>query len=131
MAPASDMIAPRWLLSGRTSLEPVMMKITTIGLDLAKNVLQVHVHAIGSTGEVLVRRSLRRAQVIPFFSKFPRCLIGMEACGTSHQMPPAYVKPYVKRCSDGCSRLSTARQRQRQHNRRRLEGAVGSGRGRR
>ena len=65
------------------------------------------VHAIGSTGGVVVRRSLRRAQVIPFFSKLPPCLIGMEACGTSHHwarelvalghevrlMPPAYVKP--------------------------------------
>ena len=51
------------------------MEITTVGLDLAKNVFQVH--AIGSTGGVVVRRSLRRAQVIPFFSKLPPCLIGM------------------------------------------------------
>ena len=85
------------------------MEITTVGLDLAKNVFQVH--AISSTGEVVVRRALRRAQVMPFFSKLPPCLIGMEACGTSHHwarelaelghevrlMPPAYVKPYVKR----------------------------------
>ena len=85
------------------------MDITTVGLDLAKNVFQIH--AISSTGEVIVRRSLRRAQVIPFFAKLPPCLIGMEACGTSHHwarelvglghevrlMPPAYVKPYVKR----------------------------------
>lgn len=86
-----------------------MMKITTVGLDLAKSVFQVH--AISNTGDVVVRRSLRRAQVIPFFTKLPPCLIGMEACGTSHHwarelvglghevrlMPPAYVKPYVKR----------------------------------
>lgn len=85
------------------------MEITTLGLDLAKNVFQVH--AISSTGEVVVRRALRRAQVIPFFNKLPPCLVGMEACGTSHHwareltglghevrlMPPAYVKPYVKR----------------------------------
>ena len=85
------------------------MEIRTVGLDLAKNVFQVH--AIGDTGEVIVRRSLRRAQVIPFFSKLPPCLIGIEACATSHHwarelvglghevrlMPPAYVKPYVKR----------------------------------
>lgn len=84
------------------------MEITTVGLDLAKNVFQVH--GISNTGEVVVRR-LRRAQMIPFFSKLPRCLVGMEACGTSHYwareltalghevrlMPPAYVKPYVKR----------------------------------
>ena len=85
------------------------MDITTVGLDLAKNVFQVH--AIDSTGGVVVRRSLRRAQVMPFFRKLSPCLIGMEACGTSHHwarelvglghevrlMPPAYVKPYVKR----------------------------------
>jgi transposase len=85
------------------------MEITTVGLDLAKNVFQVH--AIGNTGEVVVRQALRRAQVIAFFRQLPPCLIGMEACGTSHHwarelvglghqvrlMPPAYVKPYVKR----------------------------------
>jgi transposase len=90
------------------------MEITTVGLDLAKNVFQVH--AIGSTGEVVVRRALRRAQVVPFFSRLPPCLVGMEACGTSHHwareltrlghevrlMPPAYVKPYVKRGQDRC-----------------------------
>ena len=51
------------------------MEITTIGLDLAKNVFQVH--AISSTGEVVVRRALRRAQVLPFFSKLPPCLVGV------------------------------------------------------
>ncbi len=85
------------------------MKITTVGLDLAKNVFQVH--GIDRTGKVIVRRSLRRRQVMPFFGKLERCLIGIEACGTSHfwareiaalghevkLMPPAYVKPYVKR----------------------------------
>ena len=85
------------------------MKITTVGLDLAKNVFQVH--AIDGTGKVLVRRSLRRRQMMPFFGKLEPCLIGIEACGTSHfwareiaalghevkLMPPAYVKPYVKR----------------------------------
>lgn len=85
------------------------MKITTIGLDLAKNVFQVH--GIDAAGEVVVRRALRRGQVFAFFSKLEPCLVGMEACGTSHYwarelgslghevklMPPAYVKPYVKR----------------------------------
>ncbi len=85
------------------------MKITTIGLDLAKNIFQVH--GIGETGEVVVRRALRRRQVLSFFSKLDPCLVGMEACGTSHYwarelialghevklMPPIYVKPYVKR----------------------------------
>ena len=85
------------------------MKGSTVGIDLAKNVFQVH--AIDDDGEVIVRRALRRRRVIPFFSKLEPCLIGMEACGTSHfwarelcplghevkLMPPAYVKPYVKR----------------------------------
>lgn len=85
------------------------MKIITIGLDLAKSVFQVH--AVGSDGDVVVRKALRRAQVMTFFRQTPPCLVGMEACGTSHfwareltklghevrLMPPAYVKPYVKR----------------------------------
>ena len=58
------------------------MEITTVGIDLAKNVFQVH--AIGGAGEVIARRALRRAQVVPFFRKLPPCLIGMEACATSH-----------------------------------------------
>lgn len=85
------------------------MNITTIGLDLAKSVFQVH--GVDATGQVVVRKSLRRSQMLPFFVKLPSCLVGMEACGTSHYwareliklghevrlMPPAYVKPYVKR----------------------------------
>lgn len=85
------------------------MEISTIGLDLAKSIFQVH--AVGEDGKAVVRKSLRRSQVLPFFRKLPPCLIGMEACGTSHHwarelaalghevrlMPPAYVKPYVKR----------------------------------
>jgi transposase len=84
------------------------MQITTIGLDLAKHVFQVH--AADAEGRVVIRKTLRRAQMIPFFARLPRCLIGIEACGTSHYwgrelmrlgyeirlMPPAYVKPYVK-----------------------------------
>jgi transposase len=85
------------------------MEITTVGLDLAKRVFQVH--GVDVAGGVVVRKALRRAQVLPFFSKLPPCLVGIEACGTSHHwarelirlghevrlMPPAYVKPYVKR----------------------------------
>lgn len=80
------------------------MEITTIGLDLAKSIFQVH--AVDAAGEPVVRKTLRRAQVLPFFAKLPPCLVGMEACGTSHHwareltkaghqvrlMPPAYVK---------------------------------------
>lgn len=85
------------------------MTITTIGLDLAKTVFQVH--GIDGVGETVARRTLRRSQMLAFFSKLDPCLVGMEACGTSHYwarelgrlghevklMPPAYVKPYVKR----------------------------------
>ncbi len=85
------------------------MTITTIGVDLAKNVFQVH--GIDAAGEVVLRKVLRRRQVIPFFAKLSPCLVGMEACGTSHYwarelsglghevklMPPTYVKAYVKR----------------------------------
>src|ERR1700712_2657592 len=84
-----------------------MGEITTIGLDLAKHVFQVH--GIDAAGQVMVRRQLRRGELLKFFEKQPSCLVGMEACGTSHywareiaalghtvkMMPPAYVKPYV------------------------------------
>jgi len=83
--------------------------ITTVGLDLAKNVFQVH--GIDGSGTIIVRRRLRRADVLPFFEQLPRCLVGLEACASAHYwaraiaalghtvklMPPAYVKPYVKR----------------------------------
>lgn len=85
------------------------MEITTIGLDLAKTVFQVH--GVDAAGEAVVRKALRRSQVLPFFTRLAPCLVGIEACGTSHHwareitrlghrvrlMPPAYVKPYVKR----------------------------------
>ena len=85
------------------------MQIATVRLDLAKRVFQVH--AIDASRDVVVRKALRRSQVSPFFIKLPPWLIGMEACGTSQHwareltrlrhevrmMPPAYLKPYVKR----------------------------------
>jgi len=85
------------------------MEITTVGIDLAKSIFQVH--AVDAAGHVVVRKALRRAQVVPSFAKLPRCLVGMEAGGTAHRwarelmrlghnvrlMPPAYVKPYVRR----------------------------------
>ena len=85
-----------------------MQEVTTIGLDIAKSVFQVHgVDA----GKVVIRRQLKRRQVLAFFQKLAPCLIGIEACATSHHwsrelkalghevrlMPPGYVKPYVKR----------------------------------
>jgi transposase len=85
------------------------MNISTIGFDLAKNVFQVH--GVDEAGEMVVRRQLRRGQVIPFFAGLDPCLVGMEACGSAHHwarelaalghevklMPPSYVKPYVRR----------------------------------
>ncbi|WP_323039968.1 IS110 family transposase [Gemmobacter sp.] len=85
------------------------MEITTIGLDLAKNVFQVH--GVDAEGRVVLRRKLRRSDLITFIGSIPPVLIGMEACGGAHfwarelaalghevrLMPPAYVKPYVKR----------------------------------
>src|SRR5438270_8829378 len=86
-----------------------MRTITTIGLDIAKSVFQVH--GVDAVGQVVIRRQLKRRYVLTFFQKLPSCLIGIEACASSHYwsrelqalghtvrlMPPAYVKPYVKR----------------------------------
>ena len=58
------------------------MQITTIGLDIAKNVFQVH--GIDAAEKVVVRKQLRRSQVLEFFKQLPPCLIGMEACATAH-----------------------------------------------
>jgi transposase len=86
-----------------------MQSITTIGLDIAKSIFQVH--GIDAAGQVVMRRQLKRRYVLKFFEKLPPCLVGIEACASSHHwsrelqalghtvrlMPPAYVKPYVKR----------------------------------
>lgn len=86
-----------------------MRNVSTIGLDLAKNVFQAH--GADASGAVLFRKKLRRAQVLEFFASQPACTVAMEACGGSHfwgreidklghrvrLIPPAYVKPFVKR----------------------------------
>jgi transposase len=86
-----------------------MTEITTIGVDLAKSVFQIH--GIDAEGAVVVRRQLRRNQMLEFFQRLGPCLVGMEACAGSHHwarelgkfghevrlMPPSYVKPYVRR----------------------------------
>ena len=59
-----------------------MSKLVTVGIDLAKSVFQIH--GVDESGRVLVRRQLRRSQLLAFFEKQPRCLIGMEACGGAH-----------------------------------------------
>ena len=86
-----------------------MGEIATIGLDLAKSVFQVH--AVDAAGRVVLRRQIKRAQLLAFFADLSPCLVGMEACSGAHYwarelsklghdarlMPPPYVKPYVKR----------------------------------
>jgi transposase len=86
-----------------------MKGIMTIGLDIAKSVFQVH--GVDVEGKVVLRQQLKRRYVLAFFQKLPSCLVGIEACASSHYwsrelqalghtvrlMPPAYVKPYVKR----------------------------------
>jgi transposase len=85
------------------------MQAITVGLDIAKSVFQVH--GVGADGQVVIRRQLKRRYVLTFFEKLAPCVIGIEACASSHHwsrqlqalghtvrlMPPAYVKPYVKR----------------------------------
>jgi len=70
------------LLSIKPAAGQSAMQVTTIGVDLAKHVFQVHV--VDAEGEVVLRRKLRRAEVVGFFAKLPPILIGMEACATSH-----------------------------------------------
>lgn len=84
------------------------MKVTTVGIDLAKNVFQVH--GVDQHGKTVLRKQIKRAQVAIFFANLPTCLIGMEACGSAHfwarklhglghevkLMAPQFVKPYVK-----------------------------------
>jgi transposase len=98
------------------------MNIATIGLDLAKHWFQVH--GVDAEGQTVVRRKLRRAEMLVYFKSLPPCLVGTEACATAHHwsreltalghevrlMPPGYVKAYVKRnkndAADRASRIS-------------------------
>jgi transposase len=86
-----------------------MQTIATIGLEIAKSVFQVH--GVDAEGKVVLRRQLKRRYALAFFEKLPPCVIGIDACASAHHwsrelqalghtvrlMPPAYVKPYVKR----------------------------------
>jgi transposase len=109
MAPLRHLSAKMLGVESPADGEPSMSEITTIGLDLAKHVFQVH--GVDANGATVVRKRLRRVQVLAFFSRLPRCLIGLEACTTAHYwarelrtlghevqlMPAQYVKAYVKR----------------------------------
>jgi transposase len=86
-----------------------LSSVTCVGLDIAKNVFQVH--AIDAVGAVVVAKRVRRSQLLTFFASLPRCLVAIEACSSAHHwaralialghdaklIPPAYVKPYVRR----------------------------------
>src|SRR5437763_12744307 len=85
------------------------MQVTTVGLDLAKRIFQVH--GVDAAGKVVIRRRLQRSEIAAFFADLPACLVGIEACATAHHwarligasglqvrlIPPSYVKPYVRR----------------------------------
>jgi transposase len=84
------------------------MNTTTVGLDIAKSVFQVH--GIDERGHTTLQERVRRAQLVTFFANLPRCLVGIEACASAHHwarelsklghevklMSPQFVKPYVK-----------------------------------
>ena len=89
--------------------------VTTVGLDLAKHVFQVH--GVDASGRVVVAKAIRRNKLLEFFASLPPCLVGLEACGSAHHwarelirlghdarmMPPAYVKPYIRRQKNDAS----------------------------
>ena len=84
------------------------MEITTVGLDIAKRVFQLH--GVDAAGKAVLRRKLQRSEVLAFFKALPPCLVGIEACGTAHYwareirelghevrlMPPSYLAPYAR-----------------------------------
>ena len=86
-----------------------LCSVTTVGLDLAKHVFQVH--GVDASGRVVVAKAMRRNELLEFFASLPACLVGLEASGSAHHwarelirlghearmMPPAYVKPYLRR----------------------------------
>jgi transposase len=109
MAPSRHLRAKMVSVESHPEWEPSMSEITTIGLDLAKNVFQVH--GVNEADGVVLRKRLRRGQMLTFFAGLSPCLVGMEACATAHYwarelrtlghevrlMPPQYVKAYLKR----------------------------------
>ena len=96
-----------------------LSSITTVGLDLAKHVFQVH--CVDASGRVVVAKAIRRNTLLEFFASLPPCLVGLEACGSAHHwarelmalghevriMPPAYLKPYIRRQKNDASDAAT------------------------
>ena len=92
-----------------------LSSVAAVGLDLAKHVFQVH--SVDASGRVVVAKAIRRNKLLEFFASLPPCLIGLEACGSAHywareliklghdarMMPPAYVKPYIRRQKNDAS----------------------------
>ena len=92
-----------------------LSSVTTVGLDLAKHVFQVH--GVDASGRVVVAKAIRRNKLLEFFASLPPCLVGLEASGSAHHwareliklghdariMPPAYVKPYIRRQKNDAS----------------------------
>src|SRR5262245_19725364 len=109
MAPLRHRSAKLVFLENHQEREPSMSEIMTIGLDLAKHVFQLH--GVDAEGRTVLRKRLWRGQVLAFFSRIPRCVVGLEACATAHYwgrelgapghevrlMPAQYVKAYIKR----------------------------------
>src|SRR6266852_2413221 len=107
--PLTASMCQSWVVENTNGREPSMTEVSTIGLDLAKRVFQVH--GVDKPGEVVIRRALRRSQVLTYFAKLAPCLVGMEACATAHYwgreigklghrvklIPAAYAKAYVRR----------------------------------
>src|ERR1700723_653313 len=97
-----------------------LSSVTTVGLDLAKHVFQVH--CVDASGRVVVAKAIRRNKLLEFFASLPPCLVGLEACGSAHHwareliklghdarmMPPAYVKPYIRRQKNDASAICEA-----------------------
>jgi len=108
------------LSSDQQEEEPSTMTIITIGIDIAKSVFQLH--GVDAAGKVVIRKKLRRSAVLDTLRKLEPCLVGMEACATAHYwareisalghdvklMPPAYVKPYVKRGKNDMAEVLSA-----------------------
>src|SRR6204780_5703014 len=114
---AQGRAVPKWLSLEQPFEGPPSMgksitdlsSVTTVGLDLAKHVFQVH--GVDASGRVVVSKAIRRIKLLEFFASLPPCLVGLEASGSAHHwaremiklghdarmVPPAYVKPYIRR----------------------------------
>jgi transposase len=107
--PLTASVCQSWVVDNANGREPSMTEVTTIGLDLAKTIFQVH--GVNASGAVTMRRAMRRSRVLAFFGKLPPCLVGIEACATAHYwareiaqlghdvrlIAPAYAEAYVRR----------------------------------